>query len=396
MIKSIKLKNFFSFQDAKIDFDSQTNILVGINGSGKSNLLKAIRLLKEGISGNLRKLIYNTWGGFDAVCYKGKEKNTIISLEFQFDGKIIKKHGDQFDKDLNYLINICRTPLNNYFIDETMFFTEKNGEKTLFVSFNNGSGFLFDNKKITVEQNKVLYKDKNPQELTLSQIKDPDRYLIQSAICDTINDIIIYDYFDTTPKSTIRKPILATSEKRLLQDGSNLTQILNTLNINFKDQYNLLLKSLNEVNDKFIKFDFNFIGGNIELMLEEKLLDSSIHITHISDGTLKYLCLLSIFFNPERGNFVCIDEPETDLHPDMIHNLTEGIKETSTDTKYLITTHSENVLNGFEIKDIKVLEKDSENKTIVNTFTEDDFKGWYDNYMVGNMWRQGDLGGNRW
>jgi AAA15 family ATPase/GTPase len=68
MIKSIKLKNFFSFQDAKIDFDTQTGILVGINGSGKSNLLKAIRLLQEGISGNLKNLIYDTWGGIGPGC----------------------------------------------------------------------------------------------------------------------------------------------------------------------------------------------------------------------------------------------------------------------------------------------------------------------------------------
>jgi predicted ATPase len=397
MIKSIKLKNFFSFQNAEIKFDTQTNVLIGINGSGKSNLLKAIKLLKEGISGNLKNLIYDTWGGFDAVCYKGNEKNSVISLEFKFDGKIINEYGARFNEDLSYLINIHNVSgTNNYYIEEKMFRASKKEKQIFFVYFLKGSGVLFENKKKASRPNKVSYRKKDPQELVLSQIKDPDRYLIQDAVCKAIEDIEIYDYFDTTARSVVRKPMLPTSEKRLLPDGSNLSQMLNTININYKDQYNHILKSLNEVNDKFLKFDFHFIGGNIELMLEEKLLNGSIPVTHISDGTLKYLCLLSIFFNPERGKFVCIDEPETDLHPDMIYNLTKAIKDTSTETKYLIATHSENVLNGFEIKDVRVLEKDNENRTVINTYKENDFKGWYDNFMVGNMWRQGDIGGNRW
>ena len=65
MIKSIHLKNFFSFKDQKIEFQS-TNFLVGINGAGKSNLIKAFRLLKATLTkGELEELIINKWGGFD-------------------------------------------------------------------------------------------------------------------------------------------------------------------------------------------------------------------------------------------------------------------------------------------------------------------------------------------
>ena len=52
MIKQIRLTNFFSFKEETIDFEKDVNLLVGINGSGKSNLFKAIQLLKVGVTGN--------------------------------------------------------------------------------------------------------------------------------------------------------------------------------------------------------------------------------------------------------------------------------------------------------------------------------------------------------
>lgn len=186
------------------------------------------------------------------------------------------------------------------------------------------------------------------------------------------------------------------SEKKLFSDGSNLPQILNTLKINYIKNFKVIRKKLNEVNENFNDINFNFIGGNIELMLEEKGLNKSIHVTNLSDGTLHYLCLLSIFLNPERGSLICIDEPELGLHPDMILNIANAIKEVSEETQFVIATHSENILNAFDLENILVFEKDRNNESIVNQFTEKDFEEWYEEFTTGQMWRQGDLGGNRW
>lgn len=118
MIKSIKLTNFFSFKDAKIELNNDLNILVGINGSGKSNFLKAIHLLKEGTAGNgLKELILEKWGGIDEIFFKGQTKEEFqnsIGLEFVFNHQIINKYGSFFKQDIIYKIVIIKTPgLNN-------------------------------------------------------------------------------------------------------------------------------------------------------------------------------------------------------------------------------------------------------------------------------------------
>ena len=190
----------------------------------------------------------------------------------------------------------------------------------------------------------------------------------------------------------------ATSrEKKLHPEGSNLPQILNMIKISHKDQYRAIQSKLQDVNELFVGFDFNFLGSGVfELMLDESKLNSSVHISHISDGTLRFLCLLSILYNPNRGKLVCIDEPEVGLHPDMIYNIASSIFEKSEETTFLIATHSENILNSFNLENVRVFEKDDDNTSKVKIFNEDDFQGWYESFNPGEMWRAGDIGGKRW
>jgi len=407
MIKSVKLTNFFSFQEEQIDLDAQVNILVGINGSGKSNLLKAIKLLKVGVEGNaddsaLRELIVNKWGGFDNIYCKAakddKFKNSI-RIEYTLDQRVLTEFGNglvQFRSDVIYKIEIIKKPAtDNYYISESIS-TRKN---YFYLDFINGSGRVRERQE-SGDIPPVQYDDYNPQELALSKISefDKDRYLPLVTIKKAIRDIAVYNYFDTTPDSKLRSAMSATSAtKKLLPDGSNLPQILNSIKINHKDYYRIIQSKLQDVNEMFVGFDFNILGsGFFELMLDENKLNSSIHITHISDGTLRYLCLLSILFNPDRGTLVCIDEPEVGLHPDMIYNISSSISEVSKGSTFLIASHSENVLNGFNVDKIRVFEKDELNSTKVKMFTEKDFEGWYDDFSPGAMWRAGDLGGKRW
>ena len=407
MIKSIKLTNFFSFQDEEIVLDQRTNILVGINGSGKSNLLKAIKLLKIGVEGNaddsaLRELIVDKWGGFDNMYCKTQKSTDFknsIGIEFKLNRDVLSKFGNgsiTFRDDIVYKITIIKKPsTDNYYISERI----GTNSGYIYMDFINGSGKVRERQE-SGDIPPIQYDDYNPQELALSKISefDKDRYLPLVTIKKAIRDIVVYTNFDTTSNSKLRRPMSATSGvKKLLPDGSNLPQILNSIKINHKDHYRIIQNKLKDVNEMFNGFDFNILGSGVfELMLDENKLNSSVHIAHVSDGTLRYLCLLSILFNPDRGILVCIDEPEVGLHPDMIYNISNSINEASGSTTFLVASHSENVLNGFNIESIRVFEKDKSNCTKVKMFSESDFEGWYEEFSPGSMWREGDLGGKRW
>ena len=132
------------------------------------------------------------------------------------------------------------------------------------------------------------------------------------------------------------------------------------------------------------------------MWLEEDGLNRAVSPIHISDGTLKFLCLMTILYNPYRGILVCIDEPELGLHPDMINTLYEAIEFAARTSQIIVSTHSSHLLNYFEIEQVRVFEKDENNATIVNQFSKELFAGWQQKFQLGKAWREGVIGGKRW
>lgn len=401
MIKSINFKNFFSIKESEIEL-RQLNVLVGINGVGKSNFIKALQILKATIiEGALSDLIINKWGGFDAMMYSGNRKsaengNDTVELEFRFDETTLN-YGYHFQEPVFYRISFKKVGSSqNFSILESLHTKNNDGSwKYQYLYMCNGKGYAREG--LSADQHTVKYQLDTNSDSLLNQLVDKDRYYQIYTIREAIKDIAVYSYFDTTSTSAIRKPMLPTGSVRLSPDGSNLPQILNRIKINSKQSfYPSVVKALNAVNPSYRGFDFDFIGNNIELLLDEVGLDKSVHVTHISDGTLRFLCLLSIIFNPNRGSLVCIDEPEVGLHPDMIGEFANSLKNVSDRTQFIISTHSEHLLDEVPVSDILVFEKNKDNATDISEFRDGEFIEWAKQYTAGHLWRNGDLGGNRY
>lgn len=395
MLSSIEFSNFFSFHHEKVKLKA-LNALIGINGSGKTNFLKAIDVLKAVVKeGGIQDLIINKWGGFDAVLYAGnidKEESPVVKLRFEFAPESISKYGYVFTEPVIYQIRFLKVAsTQNYSVCETL----KTKSGYTYFRMNGGKGFAMEG--VSNDQHKVNYQLSDEGDSIFNQLVDKDRYVQIFAIREAIKSIASYSYFDTTYKSPIRKPVMPTAALRLQHDGSNLPQLLNKIKIGSKPDYYAIKQALNSVNPNYTGIDFNILGPNIELMLEENHLNQSVHVTHVSDGTLRYLCLLAIIFNAQRGDLVCIDEPEIGLHPDMIAEIIEGIKmNCSKDSQFIISTHSEYVLNQLRVENVLVFEKDEHNATKISSYEDEEFQDWASSYATGRLWRNGDLGGNRY
>ena len=178
MIKSIYLRNFFIFKEQKIDF-GYTNYLVGINGAGKSNLIKAFRLLKATLTeGHLEDLIINKWGGFDAVYFKGieDEESPSFTIVYEFDHEVLAGYGYKFQEPVYYKFQIKKVAgTQNYTIREK--FGNKAGWKDgyqYFYAFN-GKGMAREGER-TDQQHTVSYHLDTLSDSMFSQLKDSDRY----------------------------------------------------------------------------------------------------------------------------------------------------------------------------------------------------------------------------
>ncbi|MEN8215483.1 MAG: AAA family ATPase [Pseudomonadota bacterium] len=226
----------------------------------------------------------------------------------------------------------------------------------------------------------------------MRQISDPDRFYPLFTLKRALEELSVYYYFDTS--SSIRQPSSYGTETKLLPDGQNLMTILNNIKNNHSLNYDKIEDAIKKINPYFKDINFAILGSKLYLVLREKSLYRSVSIEHISDGTLRYLLLLSVLFNPERGCLVCIDEPETSLHPDMINTISQAMKQASNSTQLIIATHSPLLLNSFDIDDILIFEKNNDNETKVKS--SDEFDEWTEDYLAGQAWLQGLIGGKRW
>ena len=391
MLKSVRLINFFSFGDCTINLEPDLNVLVGINGSGKSNFLRAFQLLKAGMDGRLQEQIAQ-WGGMDAVRNKSNKTHFYgdASLHFTSSGEI--NWHDEYDGDIIYSISISSVIGSIVSADESV--TRQDGK----VYFNSLSGNAFQTDKAVNKQEKAeRRKLGDGRELILPIVASNDLFSGLWLLHHELSRFDIYRLFNTTEDAPMRTTVRATGVDKLLPNGDNMFQVLNTTGLKSTAAYDAIEAGLHDVNEHFQRFRMNVYGqGSVEFYLQEKGLETPIHAAQVSDGTLSYLCLLVALHQPGRGKLVIFDEPERNLHPDMLLELGKQLERASEQCQIMITTHAPGLLNQFPLRAVRVFEKDENNQTQVRQFTEEDFAGWYETFAPGQMWRDGALGGNRY
>jgi predicted ATPase len=404
MINSIYVSDFFSFSGdtSKIHLNNKNNILLGINGTGKSNFIKALAFLYESVIGHGLEKTLNKWGGFTNVVNLTFGNTALFTIRYEFDKAVITSllngKGYAFPTNPIYQITIQNIGNSSYSITEHIY-CENISNHSLIISYlhtGNGRGRLYKKTNDTVEIKTAFFKS---EELVLRQISDPNEYFPLYTLKKAIEEIVVYHYFDTTPNSLIRQLSPFYSEQKLLPNGENLTHLLNYLNGNNSNAYDKIIHLLRTALNSNFK-DLVFVQptpGKTLLALKEHNLNRAVPVEHISDGTLRFLLLLSIFYNPNRGKLICIDEPEIGLHPDMIRTIAEGIKYAAQNgTQMIIATHSPLLLNAFDLEDILIFEKDNNNFTIISRKSEEDCKDMEGELLVGQMWLNGQIGGVRW
>ena len=350
MIKSITLKNFFSFEEQTVRLNPKVNLLVGINGSGKSNFIKAFELLRFGINeGTMQNLINGHWGSKRIWNLGDLKKEKLIELELVIDSKKILNDKKE-NKDIAYRIGI---PKVGDFIEEIDILGEtKKGHTT-------------ENGDINLLSDRWVVQDRN-----LGKFKN------------FIKQTEIYESIDISKQGAKQSNKLENGESynRLSPLFNNLAGLLNTMSTKpeTEEAFNKIYKSINDINVNLEGIHFGLHGGGLYIQINNIPPNVMLGLDNISNGTIKFLVLMSILYNPNRGNIICIEEPEDGLHPDMINMIAKGIKHASKTSQMIVSTHSPFLLNSFEFEDILIFENDEKNNTIVKELSQDDFDDWTD------------------
>ena len=127
------------------------------------------------------------------------------------------------------------------------------------------------------------------------------------------------------------------------------------------------------------------------------MVRSGVPATRLSDGTLRYLCLLAILSDPEPPPLICIEEPELGLHPDILPKVADLLRAASQHTQLIVTTHSDILVDAMtDCPEAVVVCEKHDGKTEMKRQSATELKVWLEKYRLGQLWIDGQLGGKRW
>jgi predicted ATPase len=206
--------------------------------------------------------------------------------------------------------------------------------------------------------------------------------------------IALFRNWSFGPSASLRREQSAHERGDFLTDGGdNLALVLSNVGTRVKLDF---LSSLKKLYEGIEDFALRISGGNVLLYLIETG-GREIPATRLSDGTLRYLCLLTILLHPEPPPLIALEEPELGLHPDVIPHIGELLMRASQHTQLVVTTHSRVLVDALSAdpSSVIVCEKTDANSRF-QRLDPDDLALWLDKYSLGELWSMGELGGNRW
>jgi len=386
LIHSIKLNRFLSYgPTAEAIPLNPLNLIIGTNGSGKSNLLSAIDLIR-GAPQDLPTPI-SDGGGVRDWLWKGDEGTPTAAVEVVVSnprGPTNLRYGLAFT-EVGQRFQLTGEHIENEHPDSG------HKQPIFYYRFQGGRGVL----NVKGKKRSLQHEDIDPNQSILSQRRDPDQYPEITYLAQVLSKIRLYRDASFGPVTALRLPQKADlPNDALAADAANLGLVLNRLRRepSVKER---TLKALRTLYEGIDDYDVQVEGGTVQVFIQEGRF--IVPATRLSDGTLRYLCLLAILCHPKPPPLVCIEEPELGLHPDILPTVAELLKEASERCQLIVTTHSDVLVNCMhdQPENVLVAEKD-DNGTRLKRLKADELKPWLEKYRLGELWMSGDLGGTRW
>jgi len=385
VLRSITLRNLLSFGPEEPPFELENlNVLIGPNGSGKSNLIEAVGLLRAAPH-DMRDVI-RKGGGVTEWIWKGSPKGTA-SVE-------VNVENPQGPQQLRHVIRFAAR--NQAFQLEHELVARllpSPGVQMPCFSYDHQTGRTI--LWVEGEERRLDPETVQPDLSILAQRRDPESYPEISYLADTYGAIRIYREWTFGRNAIFREPQKADMRNdRLEEDFSNLGLFLNRLR-RMPRAKNAVLAGLRDLYERLSDFDVSVEGGTVQVFFTEG--DYTIPATRLSDGTLRYLCLLAILCDPEPPPLVCIEEPELGLHPDILPKVADLLVAASDLTQLIVTTHSDILVDAMtERPEAVIVCENREGQTTMRRLEAEALAGWLERYRLGELWTKGELGGTRW
>ena len=354
-IDNLTIKGFKSIRQLEKLKLNDLNVLIGANGVGKSNFVSYFRMLHELVEGRLQ-IWTSKQGGADRVLSFGVKETSRFSSTLLFG-----RNG--------YHVELEPTSNDSFtFISEAVHFK---GDSVT-TSPNLGAGYMESALKVSPKP-------------------------ISKHCFAAISSWKVFHFHDTSETAAVKRVGAVHDNEYLRSDAANLAAYLFKLKRDSLDVYTQICKTVRlavPFFDDFVLRPTPLSSGEEQIRLFWKQSDSDYALwpSQLSDGSVRFICLVTALLQPNPPSTIIIDEPELGLHPYAIALLGALLRSASKRMQVIVSTQSVPLLNEFELEDLIVVEREHGASTF-KRLDADKFTCWLDDYSIGELWEKNIIGG---
>ena len=400
-IQSLKLAGLLSFPPDMEPFELESlNVLIGPNGSGKSNFIEAFELLRAAPTD--LAAVFAKGGGVREWIWKGAAlglRAPCLDLTMHQ----VERQASAWSADavsLRYRLRFGEVGDRFHIFEESIAppaAAGGDGEPPFYLFHSHdksGSPDIDVRDGLSGDDRRRLLRDIASDRPILAQLRDPFHHPEITWMGRTFSQIQTLREWSFGRNAEARRPQPAhLPEDRLLPDMGNLAAIVNQVeNWGKWQEFNDLMKRFFP---RFERLSPWLFGGTVQLRFHETGFDTPIPAARMSDGTLRFIIMLAVLLSPEPPPLLCIDEPELGLHPDAVALMAEVLAEASERMQLVVATHSDALVSALSDRPSAIIacERPGDG-TILRRLDPERLSDLLEDYTLGHLWRQGELGAN--
>jgi predicted ATPase len=366
MLERILLQGYKSIEKADIAL-RKINVLIGANGAGKSNFVSFFEFMNRLVSQGMQTYVYQA-GGADQILHYGQKTTERLHIKLWFQQKEALANG--------YVCTLIPTAKDLLVFEEegVYFHNRENYEHP----YEGPWSFQVHNESLLVDW---VQKEGGVAFYVLKALKSWK----------------LYHFHDTSASAKVKQLGDISDNLFLRPDASNLAAYLYLLRETQPDYYRNIVETVRLAAPFFGDFvlrPWPFNPDKIRLEWQERGSDVLFGPHALSDGTLRFICLATLFLQPpdRLPTTIVLDEPELGLHPYAITLLAEMVRSVSHHTQVILATQSVTLVNQFHLEDILVVDR-QQGKTVFRRLSESELASWLQDYGLGELWEKNLLGG---
>jgi len=362
-LHSIRIAGWKSIRDIDPKLElGPINVLIGANGSGKSNFVSFFKLMNELVGEHLQTYIGQS-GGADSVLHFGSKTTPRIEAELELETET---------EDIQYSVHLTHAAPDSLLIYEERFVPVFWGPRTISISIG------------------------GHRESHLQQQADQ---CDQSAkvIHDLLSHCRVFHFHDTSKAAKIRLSGYTEANQHLYSDGGNLAAMLYLYQQTKPAVYRRIVATVRDVLPMFDNFVLEPQRLNPEYILLNWRQTGSEYLFgphQLSDGTLRAMAIITLFLQPEADlpAVIILDEPELGLHPHAIEIITGLIRAAALKSQVILATQSTTFLDHFEPEETIVVDFRGGHSLFRHLGTQE-LTYWLEDYSLSELWEKNVLGG---